>query len=105
MARSNLSRNGPTAGLQWLDDLRADLRYAIRTLIRTPAFALTAIVSLALGIGVNTIVFSVVNALVLNHYRSNGHRICSFCSRTKASRRSRFQTIAICAIRTSRLPA
>ncbi len=65
MARSNLPRNGPTAGLQWLDDLRADLRYAIRTLIRTPAFALTAIVSLALGIGVNTIVFSVVNALVL----------------------------------------
>jgi predicted permease len=52
-------------GLRLVDDLRADLRYAIRTLLRTPAFALTAIVSLALGIGVNTIVFSVVNALVL----------------------------------------
>src|SRR5258708_37021256 len=52
-------------GLQWADDLRGDLRYAIRTLLRSPAFTLTAIVSLALGIGVNTIVFSVVNALVL----------------------------------------
>jgi predicted permease len=52
-------------GLRLLDDLRADLRYAIRTLARTPAFAAMAIVSLALGIGANTVVFSVVNALVL----------------------------------------
>jgi predicted permease len=52
-------------GLGLLDDLRADLRYALRTLARTPAFALMAIVSLALGIGANTVVFSVVNALVL----------------------------------------
>ena len=48
-----------------LDDLRADLRYAWRTLLRAPAFAITAIVSLALGIGANTVVFSVVDALVL----------------------------------------
>jgi predicted permease len=52
-------------GLRLLDDLRADLRYAVRTLARTPTFALMAIVSLALGIGANTVVFSVVNALVL----------------------------------------
>ena len=52
-------------GVRLFDDLVADLRYAIRTLTRTPTFALMAIVSLALGIGVNTIVFSVVNALVL----------------------------------------
>jgi len=52
-------------GLRLLDDLRADLRYAVRTLARTPAFAAMAIVSLALGIGANTVVFSVVNALVL----------------------------------------
>jgi predicted permease len=52
-------------GLRLLDDLRADLRYAVRTLARTPAFALMAIVSLALGVGANTVVFSVVNALVL----------------------------------------
>jgi predicted permease len=52
-------------GLQLVDDLRADIRYAVRTLLRTPAFALVAILSLALGIGANTVVFSVVNALVL----------------------------------------
>ena len=49
----------------WIDDLRADLAYAVRTLRRTPAFAVAAIVSLSLGIGANTLVFSVVNALVL----------------------------------------
>ncbi|HEX3702705.1 MAG TPA: ADOP family duplicated permease, partial [Vicinamibacterales bacterium] len=52
-------------GLQPIDDLRADLRYAGRTLARTPTFALLAVVSLALGIGANTVVFSVVDALVL----------------------------------------
>jgi predicted permease len=48
----------------WLADLRGDLRYAIRTLARTPAFTIVAAISLALGVGANTIVFSVVNALV-----------------------------------------
>src|SRR5262249_46252091 len=52
-------------GLRLLDDLRADLRYAVRALLKTPAFALMAVGSLALGIGANTAVFSVVNALVL----------------------------------------
>ena len=53
------------AGLRWLSDLRADLRYATRWIRRQPAFALVAIGSLALGIGANTFVFSVVNAVVL----------------------------------------
>ncbi len=42
-----------------------DLRYAIRQLRHSPGFALTAIATLALGIGVNIVVFSVLNALVL----------------------------------------
>jgi hypothetical protein len=52
-------------GLRWLDDLGHDLRYAARVLWRSPGFALTAILSMALGVGANTVVFSIVNSLLL----------------------------------------
>jgi predicted permease len=52
-------------GWRWLDDLVLDTRFAWRTLRHSPGFALTAIVTLALGIGVNVAMFSFINGLLL----------------------------------------
>src|SRR5438128_3898227 len=51
--------------LFWLDDVRRDVSYAARGLARNPGFAIAAVVTLALGIGATTAVFSVVDAVLL----------------------------------------
>jgi hypothetical protein len=48
-----------------LDALVQDARYALRWLLRSPGFALVAILSLGVGIGCNTAIFAVVDALLL----------------------------------------
>jgi predicted permease len=51
-----------------VDALLTDVRYAARTLVRRPAFTLLAVVTLALGIGVNAVAYSAVNALVFKPF-------------------------------------
>src|SRR3984957_4846585 len=50
---------------QWWDNLRQDVRFGIRMLVRNPGFTVPVILTLALSIGANTAIFSLVNALLL----------------------------------------
>ncbi len=63
--------------VQWLEDLFSDLSYGIRALRRSPGFVVAAVLSLALGIGANTTIFSLTNEFLFSQ------PACSNCSALK----------------------
>ena len=66
MAKHNAEPAGYARPGNFMEDLWRDLGYAIRGMRKGPMFVLFVVVTLALGIGANTTVFTVINTLVLN---------------------------------------
>ena len=72
----------------WLESAAADVRYALRALRASPGFALVTILSLALGIGANTAIFSLTNTVVLESLPvRNPEQLLNITSRDATSRR------------------
>jgi predicted permease len=72
-------------GWNWLDDLVQDTRFAWRTLRHSPSFVFTAIMTLALGIGVNVGMFSIVNSLLLRPLYERPNEVVSIYGRSTAA--------------------
>jgi hypothetical protein len=86
---------------QWptLESVGADLRFALRQLRRSPGFAVIAVLTLALAIGANAVVFAVLNGLFLRPLNvPHGESLYALQRGTTPTSRSHIPTIWICVI-------
>jgi len=74
-------------GFVWLEQLWQDIRFGVRMLVANPGFTAVAVLSLALGIGVNSTIFSVVSTMLLRKPPVHDpDRLMMLCSRKEAAR-------------------
>jgi putative ABC transport system permease protein len=78
-------------GISWFEELVTDLRYGGRTLLKNPGFAALAVLTLGLGIGANTAIFSVINGVLLKPLPyENGDRLVLIQHQTPLARQQNF---------------
>src|SRR5688572_30756883 len=68
LTRIGRRRNDSWARKEWLDELKQDIAFALRQCRTHPGFTLAAVLTLAIGIGATTAIFSVVHSVVLKPY-------------------------------------